>query len=94
MRSSEHEKEKYKEVTSPVFFLFSYISEQHFYLEQSPQLITMVVNSVKVGAVQAEPVWLDLQGSVKKTIEIIKQAAKEGTNVLGFPMCFIPGYPL
>lgn len=51
----------------------------------------MVINSVKVGAVQAEPVWLDLQGSVKKTIEIIKEAAKEGTNVLGFP---IPGYPL
>ena len=54
----------------------------------------MVVNKVKVGAVQAEPVWLDLQGSVKKTIEIIKEAAKEGTNVLGFPMCFIPWYPL
>ena len=54
----------------------------------------MVVNSVKVGVVQAEPVWLDLQGGVRKTIEIIKEAAEEGTNVLGFPMCFIPGYPL
>ena len=54
----------------------------------------MVVNSVKVGAVQAEPVWLDLQGGVEKTIEIIMEAAKEGTNVLGFPMCFISGYQL
>ncbi len=40
----------------------------------------MVVNNVKVGPVQAEPVWLDLQGSVKKTIEIIKEAESKGTE--------------
>ena len=54
----------------------------------------MVVRTVEIGAVQAEPFWLDLQGSVQKTIEIIKEAAKEGINVLGFPMCFIPGHSL
>jgi hypothetical protein len=47
---------------------------------------------VKVGAVQAEPVWLDLTGSVK-TISLIKKAAASGVNVLGFPEVFIPGYP-
>ena len=48
---------------------------------------------VKVGAVQAEPAWLDLQGSVDKVISIIKDAGKNGCNVLGFPEVFIPGYP-
>lgn len=35
----------------------------------------------KVAAVQAEPVWLDLQGSVNKTIKIINEAAAEGAKV-------------
>lgn len=50
-------------------------------------------NTVKVGAVQAEPVWFDLQGGVDKTISIIKKAGADGVNVLGFPEVFIPGYP-
>ncbi|KAK6066089.1 aliphatic nitrilase [Seiridium cupressi] len=48
---------------------------------------------VKVGAVQAEPVWLDLEGSVTKTIALIEQAASDGVQVLGFPEVWIPGYP-
>jgi nitrilase len=48
---------------------------------------------VRVGAVQAEPVWLDLEGSVDKTISLIKDAAKDGVKVLGFPEVWIPGYP-
>ncbi|KAK7064330.1 cyanide hydratase [Favolaschia claudopus] len=47
----------------------------------------------KVAAVQAEPVWLDLQGSVDKTIKIIREAASEGAKIIGFPEVFIPGYP-
>ncbi|KAJ7887497.1 putative nitrilase [Mycena olivaceomarginata] len=47
----------------------------------------------KVAAVQAEPVWLDLQGGVDKTIKIIKEAAAEGAKIIGFPEVFIPGYP-
>lgn len=47
----------------------------------------------KVAAVQAEPVWLDLQGGVDKVISIIQEAAQNGANVLGFPEVFIPGYP-
>ncbi|KAG8705388.1 hypothetical protein FRC09_002985 [Ceratobasidium sp. 395] len=47
----------------------------------------------KVAAVQAEPVWLDLQGSVDKTINIINEAAANGAKVIGFPEVFIPGYP-
>ncbi|KAF5579912.1 aliphatic nitrilase [Fusarium subglutinans] len=49
--------------------------------------------TVKVGAVQAEPVWLDLEGSVDKTISLIEKAAADGVQVLGFPEVWIPGYP-
>ena len=48
---------------------------------------------VRVGAVQAEPVWLDLDGSVDKTISIIQESAKDGVQVLGFPEVWVPGYP-
>jgi predicted amidohydrolase len=48
---------------------------------------------VKVAAIQAEPVWNDLQGGVKKTISLIKEASSNGANVVGFPETFIPGYP-
>jgi hypothetical protein len=41
--------------------------------------------SFKVAAVQAEPVWLDLQGSVAKTISIINEAAANGAKVR-FPL--------
>ena len=49
--------------------------------------------TVRVAAVQAEPVWNDLEGGVKKVISIIEEAAANGANVLGFPEVFIPGYP-
>ncbi|TVY40490.1 Nitrilase [Lachnellula subtilissima] len=48
---------------------------------------------IRLGAVQAEPVWLDLQGTVQKTIKIIADAGRKGINVLGFPEVWIPGYP-
>ncbi|KAI1850703.1 hypothetical protein JX265_004414 [Neoarthrinium moseri] len=49
--------------------------------------------TIRVGAVQAEPVWLDLDGSVEKTISLIESAAQDGVQVLGFPEVWIPGYP-
>lgn len=52
-----------------------------------------MTQTVKVGAVQAEPAWLDLQGGVEKTIGIIQQAGKDGVNVLGFPEVWLTGYP-
>ncbi|KAF2158491.1 hypothetical protein M409DRAFT_71612 [Zasmidium cellare ATCC 36951] len=52
-----------------------------------------MTGTIRVGAVQAEPVWLDLDGSVDKTIALIEQAAADGVQVLGFPEVWIPGYP-
>ena len=49
--------------------------------------------NIKVATVQAEPVWLDLQGSVDKVIDLIQEASSKGANVLGFPQLFVPGYP-
>lgn len=48
--------------------------------------------NIKVAAVHAEPVWGDLQGSVK-VVELILEAANEGTKVFGLPQLFVPGYP-
>ena len=48
---------------------------------------------VKVGAIQAEPQWLDLEGGVNKVISLIETAGRDGVNVLGFPEVFVPGYP-
>lgn len=58
-----------------------------------PKLFIEMATSVRVGAVQAEPVWLDLNGSVDKTIKLIENAAADGVQVLGFPEVWIPGYP-
>ncbi|KAJ7054675.1 putative nitrilase [Mycena amicta] len=49
---------------------------------------------MKVAAVQAEPVWWDLKACVAKTISIIKEAASNGAELIGFPESFIPGYPM
>ena len=48
----------------------------------------------KVAAVQAAPVFMDLQGTVKKTIKIIAEAAKGGAKLVNFAETWIPGYPL
>ncbi|KAJ4219511.1 hypothetical protein NW759_007900 [Fusarium solani] len=49
--------------------------------------------TIRVGAVQAEAVWYDLEACVDKTINLIETAATDGVKVLGFPEVWIPGYP-
>ncbi|EHK21560.1 uncharacterized protein TRIVIDRAFT_192048 [Trichoderma virens Gv29-8] len=48
---------------------------------------------VKAAAVQAEPIWLDLEATVAKTCRLIKEAASNGAQIVSFPEAFIPGYP-
>src|SRR5215470_4442978 len=47
----------------------------------------------KVAVVQAAPAWLDLDASVGKTIDLIKEASANGAKLIAFPEAFIPGYP-
>lgn len=49
---------------------------------------------IRVAAVQAEPVWLNLDKTVDKTIELIAEAADRGVELLAFPETWLPGYPV
>jgi nitrilase len=44
-------------------------------------------------AVQAEPVWMDADATIDKSIAIIEEAARNGAELIAFPEVFIPGYP-
>ncbi|CZS96863.1 related to aliphatic nitrilase [Rhynchosporium agropyri] len=46
---------------------------------------------VRVAVTQAEPEWLDLEATVIKTCEIIKEAAQNDARLVTFPECWIPG---
>ncbi|MCL6737476.1 carbon-nitrogen hydrolase family protein [Streptomyces neyagawaensis] len=51
-------------------------------------------SAYRVAAVQAEPVWLDIDATVDKTVELIADAADQGAALVAFPETWIPGYPL
>lgn len=48
----------------------------------------------RVAAVQAEPVWLDADATVDKTIGLIEDAAAQDVSLIAFPEAWLPGYPL
>jgi aliphatic nitrilase len=50
-------------------------------------------STFSVAAVQAAPVFLDLEATVDKGIDLIEQAAARGVRLVGFPETWIPGYP-
>ncbi|GAA4395106.1 carbon-nitrogen hydrolase family protein [Tsukamurella soli] len=48
----------------------------------------------RVAAIQAEPVWLDIDGTTDKTVRLIEEAAAQGAALVAFPETWIPGYPV
>ncbi|KAL2684476.1 Carbon-nitrogen hydrolase [[Neocosmospora] mangrovei] len=48
---------------------------------------------VRVAVTQAEPIWLDLAGTVQKTCDLITEAASTGAEIISFPECWLSGYP-
>lgn len=50
-------------------------------------------STFKVAAVQAAPVFMDLQASLRKAVGLIEQAAAQDVRLIGFPEVWLPGYP-
>ena len=54
----------------------------------------MASNTFRVAAVQATPVFLNLNATIDKACRLIEEAARGGATLAVFPEAFVPGYPL
>ena len=48
---------------------------------------------MKLAVVQQPPVYLDLEKSMARAVELVGEAAAEGCDTLVFPEAWLPGYP-
>lgn len=53
-----------------------------------------ISRTVRVGVVQAAPVFLDREGSTEKAVGLIREASNRGVELLVFPEGFIPAHPV
>ncbi|KAI1144712.1 putative nitrilase [Nemania diffusa] len=53
----------------------------------------MGASTLRVAVTQAEPEWLDLAGTVDKTVKLIAEAAANGARLIAFPEVWVTGYP-
>jgi len=52
----------------------------------------MALPTIRVAAVQAAPVFLDLEATLGLLEEWTRRAASEGAKVIAFPETWLPGY--
>jgi nitrilase len=50
--------------------------------------------TVRLAAVQCSPAFLNLNGSIEKSVSLILEAGRNGADIVGFPEGFIPTHPL
>jgi aliphatic nitrilase len=48
---------------------------------------------LRVAAIQAAPVFLDLDATLDKAVRLIEEAAADHANLIAFPETWVPGYP-
>jgi len=53
----------------------------------------VAANVVKVAVVQAAPILVDREATVRKAVTLVQQAAADGARLILFPEAFITGYP-
>jgi nitrilase len=53
----------------------------------------MNTSTFKVAVVQAEPIFFNLGATLKKTEQLVREAAQNGAELILFPESFLPGYP-
>ncbi len=51
------------------------------------------LGTIRVAAVQATPVILDVEATIDKAIGLLDDAASEGAALVAFPECFVSAYP-
>ncbi|MCP5265466.1 MAG: carbon-nitrogen hydrolase family protein [Burkholderiaceae bacterium] len=49
---------------------------------------------MKLCVIQEPPVWLDLEASMARALDLIGQAANQGAKLVVFPEAWFPGYPV
>ena len=50
--------------------------------------------TIRLAAAQAAPVFLDRDATVRKACDLIREAGRQGADIVGFPEGFIPAHPV